>query len=309
MAESRGSSAHAKFVGALVKDAANPPEVKLLTGYAGASHRPEHRRLYLTPELEQHVDFPSDDVLHEEPMSATESPLGGTRVWLKANSELKPGGTGAVGLRTPGYTHPVCPQTAPPCVQPTPTATIVPYLCHPHTSYHYLCNGPTQPLICHLPTFPCISIFCPSVQPCVAPQTPATTPQWQTPGVTPQFGPGGEFLQGQMFAAGAPAPAAPPHLPICEFRPWPQPATPPVGHTYAVNCTVFGPGCPPPPPPTPVNYPTQLVGCTTFAQGCPPVGHATHLPPLCTSFGPGCPQCQMNLPPLPATRPMQGGYY
>jgi hypothetical protein len=299
MAESKGASAHAKFVNAIVKDPASPPAVRMLSGFGGASHRPDHRRLYLDPELRSHIDFRNDAVLHEEPMSPSESPLGGSRVWVAADAELKH--SGESGLRQPGVTAPICPHTSPPCIQPTPTATSVPVICQ-HTLHSPLCFHPTP-----VATVPCHSIFCPSVAlPCFPPTQPPLT--------TPQFG-GGEFLQGQMFAGHAPAAAPlpyPTHLgpnctlfgpgcPQCENKPWPQPATPP-GHATPY-CPVNSALCPPP-----VN--TQTPGCTLVAPGChptPPPG-ITHYPPACTMVGPGCPQCQINLYPAPATPPMRAGY-
>ena len=74
----------AKFVEALVKDPANPPQVKLLMGYAGEAVEKDHVRIYLDPELSEHLDVPQAAVLHTQ--DVPNDPLGAKHFWIDRNA-------------------------------------------------------------------------------------------------------------------------------------------------------------------------------------------------------------------------------
>ncbi|HVR41697.1 MAG TPA: hypothetical protein VMU84_21550 [Thermoanaerobaculia bacterium] len=82
----------ADFVSKIVSDAKNPPEVRVLEGWLGASGSDGYTRLYTNIELNAWIDIPSDAVLHTEEVPDS-LPAGAVLVWVKADAVLKPGGS------------------------------------------------------------------------------------------------------------------------------------------------------------------------------------------------------------------------
>ncbi len=60
-----------------------------LTGWLGKSTTEGSWRLYLTPQLDEYVEFSERDVLHTQPVQPEQSLLGGTMVWLQAGAVLQ----------------------------------------------------------------------------------------------------------------------------------------------------------------------------------------------------------------------------
>src|SRR5947209_8313487 len=83
---------NADFIGRVVKDAKNPPETRLLTGWLGDAAEEGYRRLYTDAELSAYVDIPADAILHTEPIRDSQ-PAGGVFVWVQRDATLKPGGS------------------------------------------------------------------------------------------------------------------------------------------------------------------------------------------------------------------------
>ncbi|MEA2569747.1 MAG: hypothetical protein QOI24_1748 [Acidobacteriota bacterium] len=84
----------ADFIGRVVGDAKNPPAVRMLTGWLGASGEENYSRLYTDAELSAYVDIPSDAILYTEPIRDVQ-PAGGVMVWVKSDAVLKAGGSAA----------------------------------------------------------------------------------------------------------------------------------------------------------------------------------------------------------------------
>lgn len=60
-----------------------------LTGWLGRGPQEGTWNLYLNPKLDEYVQFTEQDVVHSQPVSAEYSPLGGTVVWLNANTPVR----------------------------------------------------------------------------------------------------------------------------------------------------------------------------------------------------------------------------
>lgn len=72
----------------LVPDPSQIPDARLLFGYLGKSNRSGYWRLYFTPELNEFVEIPEDDILHSQKMDKEISTLGGTYLWIRRESNL-----------------------------------------------------------------------------------------------------------------------------------------------------------------------------------------------------------------------------
>lgn len=77
------------LVEALVPDPSRHEATTQLSGWLGKSATAGVWRLYLTPQLNTYVEFAEDDVVHTRPLDASESPLGGTTIWIKAGVMLR----------------------------------------------------------------------------------------------------------------------------------------------------------------------------------------------------------------------------
>ena len=76
------------FVGRIVQDPSQPPDLLLLSGYLGASSEEGHVRLYLDEELSRYVELPEKSIRHTQELSPEQSPLGGSLVWLERGAEV-----------------------------------------------------------------------------------------------------------------------------------------------------------------------------------------------------------------------------
>lgn len=78
------------FVSKLVEDPqAQPPALRLLRGYVGASALDEHIRLYLSAELDAWVEIPAS-ALRLRQLDGSD-PLGAEFVWVARDAQLAPG--------------------------------------------------------------------------------------------------------------------------------------------------------------------------------------------------------------------------
>ena len=73
----------------LVPDPATPPDAMVLSGLVGRSTKAGYWRLYLTPQLNDYVEFSEKDVLHHQQFPPALSPLGGTLIWIKGDAKLQ----------------------------------------------------------------------------------------------------------------------------------------------------------------------------------------------------------------------------
>jgi hypothetical protein len=69
-------------------DLSGPPSVRALRGWLGKGTEEGAWRLYLTPQMDEYVQFSDKDVVHTEAIQQDRSPLGGTIVWLKIGTVL-----------------------------------------------------------------------------------------------------------------------------------------------------------------------------------------------------------------------------
>jgi hypothetical protein len=83
------------FVGRIVQDPNEPPNVTLLSGYLGSSSEEGHVRLYLDEELSRYVEIPEKAIRHTQELPPEQSPLGGSLVWIDRDAEVVHGAAGA----------------------------------------------------------------------------------------------------------------------------------------------------------------------------------------------------------------------
>ncbi|HVR41701.1 MAG TPA: hypothetical protein VMU84_21570 [Thermoanaerobaculia bacterium] len=85
-------SGYSPFVQAVAGDGTSPPDVRVLTGWLGASGDDGYARLYLDQELSTYVDIPRDAILYSEDIPDSR-PAGARNVWVRRDAELKEGGS------------------------------------------------------------------------------------------------------------------------------------------------------------------------------------------------------------------------
>jgi hypothetical protein len=76
------------LVDQLMPDPGNPQPTIQLIGWLGQGTDEGLWRLYLTPQLDEYVEFSADSVVHTQPLQKEQSALGGSTVWLKAGTAL-----------------------------------------------------------------------------------------------------------------------------------------------------------------------------------------------------------------------------
>jgi hypothetical protein len=165
------------FISSVQPDPAKPESTIMLSGFVG--HGPDgHARVYPDPTLGTWYDIPEGDILHSMPIA--ESRLGGSHIWVRANSQIKPGSaapqTEAAQPAAAAALNPMNPTPATHCfvcdppraaavMQPTPTPATHCFICPPHTitAPSHCCPGPFTP-----------ATVCTHAPPCPVPITPAT---------------------------------------------------------------------------------------------------------------------------------------
>lgn len=78
------------FVRDLVSDPANPPKIAVLGGFLGKSSAKDCVRLYLDSTLQRYVEIPEEAILFRQKLDRAVSPLGGSRIWVRADAEIIP---------------------------------------------------------------------------------------------------------------------------------------------------------------------------------------------------------------------------
>ena len=76
------------LVDQLMPDPGNPQPTIQLIGWLGKGTDEGLWRLYLTPQLDEYVEFSADSVVHTQPLQKEQSALGGSTVWLKTGTAL-----------------------------------------------------------------------------------------------------------------------------------------------------------------------------------------------------------------------------
>jgi len=79
------------FVSKIVSDPGKVPGVYMLSGFLGDAGQADYRRLYVTPDLSQWLEIPSDALLHSEPMPGPGAWPGTVIVWVRQDAQLLPG--------------------------------------------------------------------------------------------------------------------------------------------------------------------------------------------------------------------------
>jgi hypothetical protein len=145
------------FTNKVVGDPAKPQDTLLITGFLGASSDGEHTRVYSDPTLDNYFDIANHDIVHTEPLSKEQSPLGGHYVWVKKNAEVLSGKAGTERTKAKFLEGPIAAQAGGAGFAGGTYAPTIPFIaCHP-TVVVQLC--PTI-LPAHCPShFP---VFCPS---------------------------------------------------------------------------------------------------------------------------------------------------
>jgi hypothetical protein len=254
------------FVSNVQPDPAKPEPTIMLSGFVG--HGPAgHARVYPDPTLGTWYDVPEADVVYSMPIA--DSKLGGSYIWVRASSEIKPGS--AAPAATPALEAQQQPHAAA-AMMPTPATHC--FICPPHPAVAAAQVGggvgggggggaPTPATLC---------IACPLTveRGCVF-----TPPQTMCCPPTP-------MTNCHPFCLTPPPPPTPPHTQCC------PPHTQPValcgvvphsgivcsqacnvlqaggGFTPATVCTQ-GPPC----PPNTVNTPClTMAACLTFPGAC-----------------------------------------
>jgi hypothetical protein len=162
------------FISSVQPDPAKPESTIMLSGFVG--HGPEgHARVYPDPTLGSWYDIPEGDVLHSTPIA--DSKLGGSYIWVRASSEIKPGSAApaateavqpqqaaAVGINPTPRTHCfVCdPPMAAAAMQPTPTVQTHCFICPPHTQAVHCWTAPVVCDTMQMPTPATRCFICPN---------------------------------------------------------------------------------------------------------------------------------------------------
>lgn len=121
------------FVNAVHGDPTNMEPRKLVSGFVGRGGEDGKVRIYPDAALSHYVEVAADDIVHSQPIS--DSPLGGSHVWVKGNATLSSG-----------------PAPAPaPAQQPAGGLGGDAGLFNPYLTVATTC---TQPVICHVGTPP-----------------------------------------------------------------------------------------------------------------------------------------------------------
>ena len=272
-----------------VPDPKNPEEALLVAGFVGASSEPEKTRIYWDASLSTYVDVDTADILHSEPLTKEQSPLGGSYIWLKRNAQVFFGSAGGQTTKGKFFEGPLMAAysgqfgaAAGPGTAAPGAGLNLPY------SLHVYCNPTpfcTQVVGCwQSPYYPCVSYYCTRYVECrptllcpvntaagcfLTPNCPVASPG------CPPVGPGTPVQgQGAGFGAFAAMPQA---------AALPQPGIPSLVCSYSPGCWYSWGACP-----------TQ-VGCggpphtpKLQAEMAPAALPQPGIPSLVCSYSPGC---------------------
>jgi len=65
------------------------PEVVAMVGFLGKSTRQGFWRVYFTAELNDYAEVAEADLIHTQAKPSTESPMGGTVVWIRRQAQVQ----------------------------------------------------------------------------------------------------------------------------------------------------------------------------------------------------------------------------
>lgn len=77
------------LVDKLVPDPSQHGQLVVIFGFLGKGAQEGIWRLYLTPQLDEYVEFPARAIAHSQAIPREQSPFGGTHVWLRPDVNLK----------------------------------------------------------------------------------------------------------------------------------------------------------------------------------------------------------------------------
>jgi hypothetical protein len=86
--ENKSKYAFDDWVGAVRSDPKNTDQLTVLQGYLGASSETGHIRIYTDESLNSFVEVPEDAIVYAMKMTTAESLLGGSKVWLRADTVI-----------------------------------------------------------------------------------------------------------------------------------------------------------------------------------------------------------------------------
>jgi hypothetical protein len=75
----------------VAKVAKHPTRSLLFKGFVGKAKQAGYTRIYSDAELTDYVDVPTNAILHSQPASAQDSPLGGSYLWVKSEAIINHG--------------------------------------------------------------------------------------------------------------------------------------------------------------------------------------------------------------------------
>lgn len=84
---SRNKLQQSSLVNQLRPDPSVPANVQLLTGWLGRSTKPDHWRLYISPDLNSYIDLAEKDIVHHYDFGDS-NPLGAVLLWVKRDAPL-----------------------------------------------------------------------------------------------------------------------------------------------------------------------------------------------------------------------------
>jgi len=79
-----------ELVRRLIPDPSKPsPDVVTVVGYLGKSPARNMWRVYLSPALDEYIEFAQEDIVETQSLKSDPNPLGGTVVWLKRGTTVR----------------------------------------------------------------------------------------------------------------------------------------------------------------------------------------------------------------------------
>ncbi|MFA0963544.1 hypothetical protein AB9P05_17200 [Roseivirga sp. BDSF3-8] len=76
------------FIGKIIANPGQPEAFELLSGFVGESSENDHVRLYEDISLKKFMDIPNSGILHTAPIPERISPMGGSYLWVKKDTEF-----------------------------------------------------------------------------------------------------------------------------------------------------------------------------------------------------------------------------
>jgi hypothetical protein len=175
---------HDEFVKQVRPDPKSTDPIVFMSGFIGKSPVDGHVRVYADPELSNFIDVPESAIIHSQQFTKEESPLGGSKLWVK-QGEITNKGAAAAGSFLEGdisnyfnsnmYQPRIplagtLPPTFPPTFPPTITTTTLPQTLPPRCPF----PPPTGPQVCFSNAL-CITVV-KSICPCVTNGQPICPP-------------------------------------------------------------------------------------------------------------------------------------